>query len=184
MICVTQFPLFHRHFTPFTGIMVLILLLSPAFQSSHFTTWCLYPFDPLQAGVEIDDFVRTSRQLLQPLEDFFNNVFVMVNVHPDMRKTASELFGKPELLHSRPNVFGELINILISPSESIEEAVDSVFPNADNPDISLHMRMLMNRRRRSYTEGLDNAGKTTLLHMLKDEVRFVSSTFHCNDHPE
>ncbi|GAB2222126.1 hypothetical protein Droror1_Dr00013328 [Drosera rotundifolia] len=29
-------------------------------------------------GVEIDDFVETSRQLLQPLEDFFNNVFVMV----------------------------------------------------------------------------------------------------------
>ncbi|KAL9250900.1 hypothetical protein AKJ16_DCAP11106 [Drosera capensis] len=66
--------------------------------------------------------------------------------HPAIsyEKAASELFGKPELLHSRPNVFSELINILISPSESIEEAVDSVLPNADDPDISSHMRMLMN----------------------------------------
>ncbi|KAK9142891.1 hypothetical protein Syun_012291 [Stephania yunnanensis] len=29
-------------------------------------------------GVEVDDFVETSLQLLQPLENFFNNVFVMV----------------------------------------------------------------------------------------------------------
>ncbi|GAB2253242.1 hypothetical protein Droror1_Dr00006089 [Drosera rotundifolia] len=75
---------------------------------------------------------------------FFAAQFFLKNVHPDMRKVASELFGKPELLHSRPNVLDELINILISPSESIEEAVDSVLSNADDPDISLHMRMLMN----------------------------------------
>ncbi|XP_060673188.1 glycine--tRNA ligase, chloroplastic/mitochondrial 2 isoform X2 [Ziziphus jujuba] len=29
-------------------------------------------------GIEIDEFVDTSSQLIQPLEDFFNNVFVMV----------------------------------------------------------------------------------------------------------
>ena len=29
-------------------------------------------------GIEIDDFVEISSELLQPLEDFFNNVFVMV----------------------------------------------------------------------------------------------------------
>ena len=29
-------------------------------------------------GMEVDDFVETSHKLLQPLEDFFNNVFVMV----------------------------------------------------------------------------------------------------------
>lgn len=28
--------------------------------------------------MEVDDFVRESMQLIQPLEDFFNNVFVMV----------------------------------------------------------------------------------------------------------
>eukprot|EP00262_Sarcandra_glabra_P018533 TRINITY_DN6686_c0_g3_i1.p1 TRINITY_DN6686_c0_g3~~TRINITY_DN6686_c0_g3_i1.p1 ORF type:complete len:604 (-),score=116.70 TRINITY_DN6686_c0_g3_i1:121-1785(-) len=32
----------------------------------------------IHAGVEVDDFVNTSSQLLQPLEDFFNHVFVMV----------------------------------------------------------------------------------------------------------
>jgi len=32
----------------------------------------------LHTGLEIDDFVETSSQLIQPLEDFFNNVFVMV----------------------------------------------------------------------------------------------------------
>lgn len=30
------------------------------------------------AGIEIDHFIQTSCQLIQPLEDFFNNVFVMV----------------------------------------------------------------------------------------------------------
>ncbi|XP_042490114.1 glycine--tRNA ligase, chloroplastic/mitochondrial 2 [Macadamia integrifolia] len=29
-------------------------------------------------GVEVDDFIETSLELLQPLEDFFNHVFVMV----------------------------------------------------------------------------------------------------------
>jgi len=32
----------------------------------------------LYTGLDIDDFVETSFQLIQPLEDFFNNVFVMV----------------------------------------------------------------------------------------------------------
>ncbi|KAL9303592.1 hypothetical protein ACSQ67_020855 [Phaseolus vulgaris] len=33
----------------------------------------------INPGLEIDDFVETSCQLIQPLEDFFNNVFVMVD---------------------------------------------------------------------------------------------------------
>ncbi|RWR78792.1 glycine--tRNA ligase, chloroplastic/mitochondrial 2 isoform X1 [Cinnamomum micranthum f. kanehirae] len=32
----------------------------------------------IHPGVEVDDFVHESSQLIQPLEDFFNNVFVMV----------------------------------------------------------------------------------------------------------
>nr|XP_027113392.1 glycine--tRNA ligase, chloroplastic/mitochondrial 2-like isoform X2 [Coffea arabica] len=32
----------------------------------------------IHPGMEVDDFVETSHKLLQPLEDFFNNVFVMV----------------------------------------------------------------------------------------------------------
>ncbi|OVA10589.1 Glycine-tRNA ligase [Macleaya cordata] len=33
----------------------------------------------IHPGVEVDDFVETSSQLLQPLEDFFNHVFVMAD---------------------------------------------------------------------------------------------------------
>lgn len=32
----------------------------------------------IHPGIEIDRFIQTSSQLIQPLEDFFNNVFVMV----------------------------------------------------------------------------------------------------------
>jgi len=70
--------------------------------------------------------------------------FFLKNVHPDMRSAAIELFGKPEL-HSRPNVFGELMRVLILPSARIEAAVQSVLANTEDPDIALHMRMLMNR---------------------------------------
>lgn len=33
----------------------------------------------INPGLDIDDFVEISSQLIQPLEDFFNNVFVMVD---------------------------------------------------------------------------------------------------------
>ncbi|XP_023549723.1 uncharacterized protein LOC111808143 isoform X1 [Cucurbita pepo subsp. pepo] len=71
--------------------------------------------------------------------------FFLKNVHPAMRAAASNLFGQPEVLESRPNVFGELMRILISPSKDVEEAVLSVLKSGADPDISLHMRMLMNR---------------------------------------
>lgn len=32
----------------------------------------------VSTGIEVEDFVEASVQLLQPLENFFNNVFVMV----------------------------------------------------------------------------------------------------------
>lgn len=62
-----------------------------------------------------------------------------------MRDAASNLFGKPEFLKSRPNVFGELMRILVSPSKVVEEAVSWVLGGGTDPDVSLHMRMLMNR---------------------------------------
>ncbi|KAL8142752.1 hypothetical protein V2J09_015784 [Rumex salicifolius] len=71
--------------------------------------------------------------------------FFLKNIHPEMRVASEELFGRPELLQVRPNVFGELLRVLISPSESIQEAVQSVLSGGIDPDISLHMRMLMNR---------------------------------------
>lgn len=62
-----------------------------------------------------------------------------------MRSAASTLFGQPERIHSRPNVFGELMRVLISPSKDVEEAVNWVIGGSEDPDITLHMRMLMNR---------------------------------------
>lgn len=61
-----------------------------------------------------------------------------------MRTTASTLFGHPGSVQSRPNVFGELMRVIISPSQAVEEAVNLVLNGVD-PDITLHMRMLMNR---------------------------------------
>ncbi|MBA0579760.1 hypothetical protein Gorai_022006, partial [Gossypium raimondii] len=71
--------------------------------------------------------------------------FFLKNIHPDMRDAATELFGRPESLQWRPNVFGELMSILISPSRDVEEAVNWVLGGGREPDITLHMRMLMNR---------------------------------------
>ncbi|KAE8677937.1 hypothetical protein F3Y22_tig00111467pilonHSYRG00039 [Hibiscus syriacus] len=72
-----------------------------------------------------------------------------------MRNAASELFGNPESLHSRPNEFGEITRILISPSRDVEEAVNWVIGGGRNPDITLHMRMLMNRSVRAAQAALN-----------------------------
>ncbi|GJY66398.1 plant self-incompatibility S1, partial [Tanacetum coccineum] len=58
-----------------------------------------------------------------------------------MSKAASDVFG--ELRNQRtPNVFGELMRILMSPTEKPN---DSVLIGGSDPDITLHMPMLMNR---------------------------------------
>lgn len=62
-----------------------------------------------------------------------------------MRDSAFNLFGRPDNLQYRPNVFGELMRLLISPSEEVEGAVNWALSGGDDPDIALHMRMLMNR---------------------------------------
>lgn len=71
--------------------------------------------------------------------------FFLKNMHSQMRTAALNLFGDPQVLGLRPNVFGELMRVLISPSEDVEAAVNWVIGGGENPDISLHMRMLMNR---------------------------------------
>ena len=73
--------------------------------------------------------------------------FFLKNIHPEMRIAALDLFGDPKVLGSRPNVFGELMRVLISPSKDVEAAVNWVIGGRGDPDISLHMRMLMNRYR-------------------------------------
>lgn len=71
--------------------------------------------------------------------------FFLKNIHSGMRNAASTLFGPPESLHFRPNVYGELMRVLISPSQDVKDAVNWVLDGREDPDISLHMRMMMNR---------------------------------------
>ncbi|KAE8718179.1 histidine kinase 3-like isoform X1 [Hibiscus syriacus] len=121
-------------------------------------------------SVLIDDFEKPTktnalcgnwRKWRQPIiwyqgtTDAVAAQFFLKNVHPDMRNAASELFGNPESLHSRPNVFGELMRMLISPSRDVEEAVNWVIGGGRDPDITLHMRMLMNRSVRAAQAALN-----------------------------
>jgi len=71
--------------------------------------------------------------------------FFLKNLHSQMRNAALDLFGDPQVLGSQPNVFGEIMRVLVSPSKDVEAAVNWVIGGGENPDISLHMRMLMNR---------------------------------------
>lgn len=68
----------------------------------------------------------------------------MKNIHPGMKEAASNLLGNPDSLQSRPNLFGELMHVIVSPLQVIQGAVDWVLNCAD-PDVALHMRMLTNR---------------------------------------
>ncbi|KAK9117624.1 hypothetical protein Sjap_016571 [Stephania japonica] len=70
--------------------------------------------------------------------------FFLKNTHLEMRKTASNLLGQPESLN-RPNLFGELMRAVISPSKDVEQSVNWALHNGSDPDIALHMRMLTNR---------------------------------------
>ncbi|URD81343.1 hypothetical protein MUK42_02405 [Musa troglodytarum] len=70
--------------------------------------------------------------------------FFLKNVHPQMKNAALVLFGQEDSLESRPNVFGELMHVILSPTQAIEEAVDWVLQGVD-PDVVLHMRMMTNR---------------------------------------
>ncbi|KAG0485812.1 hypothetical protein HPP92_009891 [Vanilla planifolia] len=70
--------------------------------------------------------------------------FFLKNINPGMRNAARKLFGRTSSLQSRPNVFGELLKFMVTPTTAILEAVDWVL-NGTDPDIALHMRMLTNR---------------------------------------
>jgi hypothetical protein len=61
-----------------------------------------------------------------------------------MKTAASSLFGSPGSLRARPNTFGELMQVIISPSQTVEKAVQWALKGS-SPDIVLHMRMMTNR---------------------------------------
>ncbi|KAJ1439536.1 hypothetical protein SESBI_02480 [Sesbania bispinosa] len=51
----------------------------------------------INPGLDIDDFIDISSQLIQPLEDFFNNVFVMVDDDKIRENRLALLKGIAEL---------------------------------------------------------------------------------------
>ncbi|GJV57069.1 hypothetical protein Tco_1458074 [Tanacetum coccineum] len=96
--------------------------------------------------------------------------FFLKNVHVQMRKSASTLFGSTGCLRSRPNVIGELLKVMISPSPDVQRIVNWVVNEGRDPHIAVHMRMLMNRSLRAVTTVL-NCIKTTIARFPKDVVR-------------
>ncbi|GLU18730.1 hypothetical protein SLE2022_350140 [Rubroshorea leprosula] len=138
--------------------------------------------------MRIDDFEKPAktnalcsnwRKWKQPIiwfqgtTDAIGAQFFLKNVHSGMRKVASELFGKPESLQSRPNVFGELMRVLISPSKDVEQAVNWVLDGVGEPDITLHMRMLMNRSVRAVRAASNCIRKATRNLQLRSKPRVV-----------
>lgn len=120
--------------------------------------------------MRIDDFQKPAltnvlcsnwRKWQEPIIWFQNATdavaaqFFLKNVHPEMREAASYLFGRPEDLQHRANVFGELMRVLIFPSKKVEWAVNWALNGSQDPDIVLHMRMMMNRSVRARQAALD-----------------------------
>ncbi|KAL1830930.1 hypothetical protein ACET3Z_000581 [Daucus carota] len=62
-----------------------------------------------------------------------------------MRRVASVLLSDNEFLQYWPNTIGELMRVIISPSENVEEAVKWALNGGPDPHIALQMRMLNNR---------------------------------------
>ncbi|VVA17845.1 PREDICTED: Rhamnogalacturonate lyase family [Prunus dulcis] len=87
------------------------------------------------------------------------------------------IFGKPEVLHFRPNVFGEMMRVLTTPSEDVEDAINWFFSGVE-PDISLHMRMLMNKSIRAAQAALNciRKAKQNLGKSPRPRVVIVSDT--------
>ncbi|TKY46281.1 hypothetical protein E2542_SST28319 [Spatholobus suberectus] len=102
---------------------------------------------PIETNVLCGNWKKWKQPIIwfQGTTDSVAAQFFLKNIHSRMRIAALNLFGDPKALGLRPNVFGELMRVLISPSEDVEAAVNWVIGGGENPDISLHMRMLMNR---------------------------------------
>ncbi|KAF8400019.1 hypothetical protein HHK36_015892 [Tetracentron sinense] len=105
--------------------------------------------------------------------------FFLKNIHPKMRNVASDLFGQPEFLQSRPNAFGELMRVIVSPSGDVQEAVKWVLNGGVDPHIALHMRMLMNKPVRAVKAALNCIKKAMLSNthqVSRPRVILVSDT--------
>ncbi|GAA0139678.1 hypothetical protein LIER_01175 [Lithospermum erythrorhizon] len=145
--------------------------------------------------IRVDDFQKPAKTNVlcgnwkeweQPIIWFQNATdavpaqFFLKNIHPEMAKAAADLFGRSEDLSYRPNVFGELMRLLVTPSEEVEKAVNWALGGGSDPDIVLHMRMLMNRSVRAVQAALNCIEKAVqnLPLISRPKVVIVSDTPH------
>ncbi|VAI91577.1 unnamed protein product [Triticum turgidum subsp. durum] len=103
--------------------------------------------------------------------------FFLKNVHPEMKIAASTIFGSLGTSHARPNTFGELMRVIISPSQIVQKAVQWA-SNGSSPDIVLHMRMMGNRPVRARTAAVSCIQRAIQISGLKGtpRVALVSDT--------
>ncbi|ESW33682.1 hypothetical protein PHAVU_001G090000 [Phaseolus vulgaris] len=111
---------------------------------------------PAQTNVLCSNWKEWKQPIIwfQGTTDAVAAQFFLKNIHSQMRNAAFDLFGDPQVLGSQPNVFGEIMRVLVSPSKDVEAAVNWAIGGGENPDISLHMRMLMNRSIRAVQAAL------------------------------
>ncbi|XP_017231655.1 uncharacterized protein LOC108206011 isoform X1 [Daucus carota subsp. sativus] len=145
-------------------------------------------------NIRIDDFEKPSETNVlcsnwgkwkQPIVWFQGTTdavalqFFLKNVHEEMRRVASVLFSDNEFLQYRPNTIGELMRVIISPSENVEEAVKWALNGGPDPHIALHMRMLNNRPARAVKAAL-NCIKKALVndsgYLSRPRIVIVSDT--------
>ncbi|CAH8360968.1 unnamed protein product [Eruca vesicaria subsp. sativa] len=134
---------------------------------------------PAKSNVLCSNWKKWQEPIIwfQGTTDAVASQFFLKNVHPEMSAAAAELFGEPEISASRANVFGELMMSLISPTKDVKDAVDWVLRETGDPDISLHMRMLMSKAVRPLRAAVNCLGKAVnRLGVTKPRVVIVSDT--------
>lgn len=106
---------------------------------------------PAQTGVLCEDWREWKQPIVwfQGTTDTTAIQFFLKNIHPGMRDGALMLLGSPRIPSSRPNLFGELMKVIILPTRAVEEAVSWALNGGPDPDITLHMRMRASSSRRA-----------------------------------
>ncbi|WZZ01759.1 hypothetical protein YC2023_074087 [Brassica napus] len=134
---------------------------------------------PAKSNVLCSNWKKWEEAIIwfQGTTDAVASQFFLKNVHPEMRAAAVELFGEQGNSAPGANVFGELMMSLISPTKDVKDAVDWVLRETGDPDISLHMRMLMSKSVRPLRAAVNCLGKAVnRLGVSKPRVVIVSDT--------
>ncbi|CAO2151799.1 unnamed protein product [Urochloa humidicola] len=89
---------------------------------------------PERASLRVHEMIRRHFELngLIAQQTLLRFSFFLKNVHPRMKAAASALFGLPDSLDARPNTFGELMRGIISPSSTVQAAVNWAMPMLAN----------------------------------------------------